>query len=77
MHLHFDKIDLCDGILVTNFDKDGVENYIGCNTFLEMGYAFATAKKIFVLNPLPNAAYKEELLGMQPTIINGDLSKIR
>jgi hypothetical protein len=74
---HFRKIDASDCILVTNYEKKGIENYIGGNTFLEMGYAYGTGKRIFVLNELPKTSiYKEELLGMQPSILNGEISKI-
>jgi hypothetical protein len=37
---HFRKIEKADVILVLNYDKKGVKNYIGGNTFLEMGLAF-------------------------------------
>lgn len=74
---HFRKIDESDCILITNYIKKGVQNYIGGNTFLEMGYAYGTGKKIFVLNELPETStYKEEMLGMRPIIINGNLELI-
>lgn len=74
---HFEKIDKADAILVTNYPKKGVDGYIGGNTFLEMGYAFAVGKKVFVLFDLPkDSPYKEELLGLQPIILNGDISNI-
>lgn len=37
---HFKKIEESDAILVCNYTKNGVENYIGANTFLEMGFAY-------------------------------------
>ncbi len=74
---HFRKIDESDVILVTNYEKKGAEDYIGGNTFLEMGYAFGMGKMIFILNNLPTqSAYKEEMLGMQPIILGGDILKI-
>ena len=74
---HFRKIDDSDCILVTNYEKKGVENYIGGNTFLEMGYAYGTGKKVFILNELPKTSvYKEEILGIEPVVLNGDLTKI-
>ncbi len=74
---HFRKIDASDCILVTNYEKKGIPNYIGGNTFLEIGYAYGTNKKIFILNEMPGAStYKEEILGMQPTILHGSISKI-
>lgn len=74
---HFEKIIACDAILVLNYDKDGKKNYVGPNTFLEMGVAFHEGKKIFLLNPFVEGdANYEELLALQPTVINGDFSKI-
>lgn len=74
---HFNLIIKSDCILVANYEKKGIENYIGGNTFLEMGYAFVLGKPIFVLNPLPDTSYITELNGMQPIIINGNLAKIK
>jgi len=73
---YFDKINWSDAILVLNYDKNNISGYIGGNTFLEIGVAFYLKKKIFLLNQIPDISYKEELLGMMPTVINGDLSKI-
>lgn len=74
---HFRKIDSSDCILITNYEKKGIANYIGGNTFLEMGYAYGTGKSIYILNEFPKtSAYKEEMLGMQPIILDGDTSKI-
>ncbi len=75
---HFRKIDDCDAILVTNYEKKGIQNYIGGNTFLEIGYAFGRGKKIFILNDIPDTAtYKEEILGMQPVLLHGDIAHIQ
>ena len=76
MREHIERIDAGDAILVTNYDKNGIENYIGANTLLEMFYAFLKEMPIYVLNPLPDMRCKEELRGMQLTVINGDLSEI-
>ncbi|MCC7570408.1 hypothetical protein KO465_03620 [Candidatus Micrarchaeota archaeon] len=73
---HFKKIEWADAVLILNYDKKGVENYIGGNTFLEIGLAFYLHKKIFLYNPIPEISYKEELLGMDPVILNKDLTKI-
>ena len=74
---HFDKVAWADAILVTNYDKNDVKGYIGGNTLMEMGLAFFLKKKIYLLNQIPELSYKEEILGVKPTILNGDLSKIR
>lgn len=73
---HFKKIEKSDAILVLNYDKKGIQHYIGGNTFLEIGLAYWLGKKMFLLNPIPDMDYITELHAMQPTIIHGDLSKI-
>lgn len=67
-----------DAILVVNYDKHGIKNYIGGNTFLEMGFAKILKQEIFLLNPVPKIElYESEIIAMKPIIINGDLSKIK
>lgn len=42
---HYDKINASDAILVLNQEKKGIKNYIGGNTFLEIGFAHILSKK--------------------------------
>ncbi len=71
---HYEKIDWCDGILVVNHEKRGVAGYVGGNTLIEIGVAFYLKKKIYIFNPVSSElSYKQEILGMKPVIINGDL----
>src|SRR5690606_35746742 len=76
-------VELCklikkaDAILALNFDKKGIKNYIGGNTFLELGYAFIKGKKIYLLNPIPDMIYTSEVVAMKPVILNGDLHKLK
>ena len=66
-----------DAILVCNFDKNGIKNYIGGNVLMEMGFAHVNDKKIFLLNPIPkDAPYIDEIKAMADVILNGDLNKI-
>ncbi len=74
---YFDLIDSSDAILVLNLDKGKIKNYIGGNTFLEIGFAHILKKKIFLFNEVPNLLYKDEILAMKPMILNGNLEKIR
>jgi hypothetical protein len=64
----------CDAILVLNYDKNGQANYVGASAFLEMFKAFELNKKKFILNPLPEGGFNDELVGMNPIVINGNLS---
>lgn len=77
MRNHFEKVAWSDAILVCNFDKKSIKNHVGANTFLEIGLAFYLKKPIYFLNPIPEQDLKEELLGMTPIVINGDLKLIK
>jgi len=74
---YYNSIVNSDAILVLNYDKNGIKNYIGGNTLMEIGFAHVHNKKIFLLNPVPEISYKDEILAMEPVILNGDFSKIK
>ena len=74
----WEKIKKSDAILVLNFDRKGVKNYIGGNTLMEIGFAHVLNKKVFLMNPVPDIEYyKTEIEAVQPVIINGDISLIK
>lgn len=75
---HYEKIKNADAILVVNFEKKGIKNYVGGNSFLEMGFAYILKRKIFLLNDIPKLKfYREEIMAVEPIILHGDLSKIK
>jgi len=75
---HYDEIvNKSDGVLVLNFDKNGIKNYIGGNTLMELGFAYVHNKKIFLLKPIPKMTYTDEIESVDPVVINGDLDLIR
>ena len=74
--LYFNQIKESHAILVVNEEKNRVKNYIGANTFLEIGFAHVLDKLIFLLNPIPNLNYADEIRAMKPIILNGDLRKL-
>ncbi len=76
MKLHFNKVIWSDAVLILNHTKNNVDYYIGANTLLEMGLAFHHGKKIYLLNPIPEVSYKEEILGMKPIVINENFDLI-
>src|SRR6185295_13440844 len=66
-----------DALVVANYDKHGIKNYIGGNAFLEMGFAHVLSQKIYLMNPIPDMPYYgTEIIAMKPIVLNGDLSKI-
>lgn len=70
---YYNKISESDAILVLNLEKKGISNYIGGNTFLEMGFAHVLDKTIYLYNNIPDLLYTDEINAMQPVILNGDL----
>ena len=73
---HWGKIQQSDAILVLNYDKGDVRNYIGGNSFLEMGFAHVLRKKVYVLHDIPDVPYRVEILAMSPVVLHGDLRRL-
>ncbi len=72
------KMQGADAVLVMNLDKDGIQNYVGGNTLMEIGFAHVLDQAIFLWNPIPDMPYcKTEIEAVRPVIIYGDLHKIK
>ena len=78
MRAHFKKVESADSVLVINNLKNGQEGYVGGNGLMEMSLAFYLKKKIYLWRePTKESPLYEEIRGMNPIIINQDLSKIK
>lgn len=77
MRKHEKNIAPQDAILVLNFEKNGISNYIGRATFMEVIKAWEFDQKIFFYNSLPNCSFSDELKGIQPIVIKGGLNLIK
>ena len=67
-----------DAVLALNYDKNGIKNYVGGNTLMEIGFAHVLNQKIFLLHPIPEMPYcKTEISAVKPIIIHGDLTQIK
>ena len=73
---HYEKIRESDAILVLNEDLPGRPNYIGGNSFLEMGFAHILRIPIYLMQEVPNSPYRSEMLAMDAVVIAGDLGRI-
>lgn len=74
---HYELIQDSDAILVLNYEKRGIKNYIGGNALLEMGFAHILNKKIYLLHDIPEMEFiKQEIEAMNPIVLNGDLASI-
>jgi diphthamide synthase subunit DPH2 len=75
---HFNKVAEGDAVLVLNYEKNGKPGYIGGAVLMEMGVGLHLGKKVYILHPIDESvSYKEEIYGMLPVILNGDLGRIR
>lgn len=74
---HFANIARSKCLLIANYEKNGIEGYVGGNTLLEMCAGFVCGLPIYVLNPISKQKNYEEIFGLEPIVLNGDLSKLR
>jgi len=70
-------IAMHDAVLVLNFEKHGQPNYVGGATFLEMFKAFDLGKKLFLYNSIPDGMLTDEIIGLQPVVINRDFTLVQ
>lgn len=70
-------INKIDAVLTLNFEKNGIKNYIGGATFLELYEAFMKSKKIYFYNPIPTGILYDEIQGFSPIVINGNLDLVK
>jgi hypothetical protein len=73
---HYENILKSDTVFVVNLEKNGIKNYIGGNVLVELGQTYVNDKKIYLLNPIPDMPYSEEIVSFKPIVINGDFRKI-
>lgn len=74
---HFDRIasPKNDTIIIVNAPKNGIENYIGPNSFAEIAFAFYFRKDVYLLNDIYEP-YQDELIGWKVKVLNNDLTKL-
>lgn len=78
MKNHFKKLVKSDIVLIVNLKKKGLDGYIGGNTLMEMAIAFYYKKPIYILNDVSiDSPNYEEILGVKPVFLKGDLGKIK
>lgn len=77
MRGHFEEIERGDMVLVLNYEKYGMPNYIGGNVLIEIGVAFYLNKPVFILNEIPeNSPFLEEIKGFMPIALHGKVEDL-
>ncbi len=70
------SLEKVDAVLVANYSKNNIDNYIGINTLMEIGMAFNKKKKIFILKNIPqNCGEEFRAIGVKE--INENLDNIK
>ena len=72
-----ETISRMDAVLALNFEKNGIKNYIGGATFLELYDAFMGGKKIYLYHDIPEGMLYDEISGFMPTVIHGNLDLVK
>lgn len=73
----YEVIKSSDAVLVLNYTKNNVDNYVGGNSLIEMAFAHVLEKKIFLMNPIPKMNYSDEIEAFSPVVLNEDLIGIK
>lgn len=74
---HLSKIKESDAIFVLNNQKGDLVNYIGPNVLLEMAFAYALDKKIYLYQDIPTQQSNEvEIRGLRPICLRGDINRL-
>ena len=75
---HFDRICNLDNeiVLIVNETKNGIDNYIGPNSFAEIAFGFYFCKRVYLLNDIYKP-YEDELVGWKVIPLKGNLKLIK
>ncbi len=72
---HNVQLEKGDVVLVVNYQNDGIDNYIGGATLMEMAVAFYLHKPIFILNEIPQKSpLLEEIIALNPIVLHGQIN---
>lgn len=74
---YFEIIRNNDAVLIYNQTKNGIKDYVGGNSLIEMAFGYVLGKKVFLYNPIPDMQYRDEIEAMQPVCLNGDLESMK
>ena len=74
---HLNKIRKSDAILVVNLPKKQIGGYIGSNTLMEIAFAYALHKAIYLLHPMDEQNCLDEVQSLGAMILNGDIRALQ
>ncbi|MDP3901106.1 MAG: hypothetical protein Q8Q38_02090 [bacterium] len=75
----FEQVANADAVLALNYEKNGIEGYVGTSTLMEMAIAHWHRKPIFLLYEPPDHKihrWAHEVRIMHTDVLHGDLTKL-
>lgn len=73
---YLERIRASDRVLIANFDKHGIEGYVGPNTLVEAAFAHATGREVAFLYRPGDQPARLEALAMMTTCLDGATSAL-
>lgn len=73
---HIQNIKNANAVLVINGRKNEIDGYVGANTILEIGVAYAIGLPIFLLRQMDSQPSRDVVLGTLPVVLDGDVDRI-
>ena len=73
---HLEKIRTSDAVLLANFEKHGVQGYVGPNTLMEAAFAYALNKPVVLLFEPGDQSCSLELRGISSLVLDGAVENI-
>ncbi len=73
---HLEKIRKSDAVLLANFEKHGIQGYVGPNTLMEAAFAYALNKPVVLLFEPGDQSCSLELRGVTHLVLNGAVENI-
>ena len=73
---NYNKILESDAVLVLNYTKFGLENYIGGDCYSSTLFASQNGKIVYLINSLPNNLSNRTINSLEPIILNGNLNSL-
>lgn len=74
---HIAKIHRSNAVLIANYTKRGLGGYIGPNALMEVSFAYAFKKPIFLLEAMDEQPCRDEVMALGVKVILGDLTLLK
>jgi hypothetical protein len=74
---YLEVIRAVDVVLIANFERNGVEGYVGPNALVEAAFGHALGKRVVLLNRPGRQPCRVEILAMMTGCLDGEIDRLR